>query len=506
MNSRDNKILAEFVRRQNILKSLLAWYEANGPYEGVTGAHLKLLMKELEEVEAGRCTRLIVCMPPGSAKSTVISKMFPGWFLARKANRTILACSYAYELIEGFGRNARNIIDLHKNELGIALKADSRAAGEWETTNGGRYFCAGVNAGIAGHRADLAFIDDPIGSAADARSQTYRDNLEKWFWDDLIPRLKPGGAVVIIANRRHEDDLVGRLIAKYPADWKVIKMPLIIETDEQEKNDALGRHKGDILWPEYFTEQKVIDARKSDEFNGLYQQDPTNEDGEYFQRDWFEPVAYNSNDELPAGLQNYAASDHALTTKEENDCHCAGPFGIDAAGDVWIYPELFWERADTLELVNEMFSIARSRKPIDWFAEDEHIKKSIQPFINQLMVEKNLYFTITGFTSSRDLQQRAQSIRGRAKQRKIHLPRFTKWYAAAMQQLMAFPLGKHDDFISFLSLIGRGLDKVVGGVVPTKTQTEEFNTPAENWKPTFGWLREQSEAFDKQQQNRFGGR
>lgn len=506
MNNRDTKIVEEYLRRQQILNSLEAWYEANGPYEGITGAHLKLLMRELEEVESGRCTRLIVCMPPGSAKSSVISKMFPGWFLARKSNRTILACSYAYDLIEGFGRNARNIIKLHELELGITLKGDSKAAGEWETSNGGRYFCAGVNAGIAGHRADLAFIDDPIGSASDARSETYRTNQWKWFWDDFVPRLKPNGAIVIIANRRHEDDLVGQLVANYPADWKVIKMPLIIETDAQEASDVLGRKKGDILWPEYFTQQKVLDAKKSDEFEGLYQQDPTNEDGDYFQRDWFEPVGYASNDALPAGLRNYCASDHALTKKEERDSNCMGAFGVDAAGDIWIYPDLFWERCDTLSLVNEMFSLAGTHRPIEWFAEEEHIKKSIEPFLNKMMQDKNQYFTVTGFVSSRDLVQRAQSIRGRAKQRKIHLPKFVKWYSQAMQQMMAFPLGKHDDFVSFLSLIGRGLDKITGGSAPATPPKEDFNSTEAPWKPTFGWLRQQSEEFERNQKPRYGGR
>lgn len=483
--------MLEFQRRKAISSSLEAWCRA---CDLQPAAHHKLLLNELEKVERGETNRLIVCMPPGSAKSTYISKQFPPWFLARRANRSILACSYAYELIEGFGRNARNLIELHGTELGIALRKDSKAAGEWETTNGGRYFCAGVNAGIAGHRADCAFIDDPIGSDQDARSQTYRDHLWKWFWDDFIPRLKPGGAVVIIANRRHEDDLVGRLISAYPADWKVIKLPLVIDTEEQAKNDAMGRSIGQHLWPEWFKEQTITDARKSENFSGLYQQDPTPEDGDYFHKDWFEPAAYDSIDKLPKDLRHYVASDHALTSKEENDRNCLIPFGVDEHDDIWILPDLWWKRGDTLELSDAMFDIVARRRPIEWFAESEHIHKSIEPFINKRMQETGIYFTLTGLTSSKDLQTRAQSIRGRAKMLKVHLPRFAHWYQQALHELMTFPLGKHDDFIAALAKIGQGLERLARASVPKAVVPFD---PDKQWVPTFGWLKESDKRMRK---------
>jgi len=497
-------LLAEYQRRQKIRGSLTEFARLAFP-DNVIQPHHALLIKKLEDIATGKAEkrRLIVCMPPGSAKSTYISKLFPPWFLAQGDNKIILATSYSYSLIEGFGRAARNLIEQHSTELGYSLRKDSKAAGEWETTNGGRYFCAGVNAGIAGHRADIAFIDDPIGSDADARSQVYRDNQWKWYWDDFVPRLRPNGAIIIVANRRHEDDLVGRLLQNGADDWDVVKMPLIIETEVQEKEDRLGRKVGEVLWPAFFTPQKLKEARMSESFSGLYQQDPTPEDGDYFKKEWFEPASYASYDDLPKELRNYVASDHALTTREENDCHCLLPFGVDENDDIWIYPDIWWKRGDTLELVDAMFDIVTRRKPIEWFAESEHIHKSIEPFINKRMRETGTYWTLTGINSTRDLQTRAQSLRGRAKMLKLHLPRFAHWYPRALHELMTFPVGKHDDFVAALAKIGQGLDQYTRVTKASKVNETEHKKP---WRPTIAWLKQQDKLANAVNTSKYGGR
>ena len=111
-----------------------------------------------------RSTRLLVLMPPGSAKSTYVSTLFPPWYLARHADHAILAASHTMELAERFGRRVRNLINEHSATLGIDLAPDIQAAGQWETTAGGEYFAAGVLGAVTGRRADLVIIDDPVKS------------------------------------------------------------------------------------------------------------------------------------------------------------------------------------------------------------------------------------------------------------------------------------------------------------------------------------------------------
>ena len=455
-------------------------------------------MKELEAVTRGEVHRLAFFLPPGSAKSTYSSVFYPPWFLAQMENICILACSHSGELAEKFGRNCRNIIDGNPKELGYTLAKDSRAASNWATSHGCEYFCSGVGAGLSGRRADLGLIDDPIGKKEDADSKTMRDKVWNWYEFDFLPRLKPGSPIVLIQTRWHEDDLAGRLLAREANDWKVVHVPFVAFD-----NDLLGRLKGATLWPEWYEKNElakkdVEKAKASGAFSALYQGQPTPEEGDYFQKDWI--VTYKSIDELPKNLRNYVSSDHALTKKQENDKHCLLPGGIDANDDLWIYPDVWWKHGDTGDLVEAMIDLADYRKPIEWWAEDEHIYKGIGPFLNKRMQERRVFFVHTGIASSRDLMQRAAPIRGRMKQRKVHFPSFASWWPEALHELLMFPNGTHDDFVAALAKFGQGLDRTVRPVTLAEEKSLDANIP---FVPTMRWLKSLEK---KPNLVRYGGR
>jgi hypothetical protein len=95
---------------------------------------------------------------------------------------------------------------------------------------------------ITDFRSDLALIDDPV-TREDADSDRMRDKAWEWFRADLLTRMKPGGRIVLIMTRWHEDDLAGRLLATEGDRWTVIKLPALAEAD-----DPLGRPVGAPLW------------------------------------------------------------------------------------------------------------------------------------------------------------------------------------------------------------------------------------------------------------------
>jgi hypothetical protein len=138
--------------------NLTAWARHCG-YE--PALHHRLLVDQLERVASGEVERLAVFMPPGSAKSTYGSILFPPWFMAGKHGMQVLAASHTTELAERWGRKVRGLVAEHFATLGCSLSPVSNAAGRWQLSNGSEYFAAGVGTGIAGFRADLAVIDDP---------------------------------------------------------------------------------------------------------------------------------------------------------------------------------------------------------------------------------------------------------------------------------------------------------------------------------------------------------
>lgn len=450
----------ELLLRRTARRELSAWNELIG---NVPALHHRLINKKLQEVTESEIPRyIIILMPPGAAKSTYASVAFPPWFLGRRPGCSILACSYSYTLAETFGRRARDLVDLYENILGYKLKSDTKAAGEWETSINSRYFCAGVGAGIAGHRADLGLIDDYLGNQEDADSVNMRNKQFGWFIGDFYPRLKPRASIIIIANRRHEDDLVGRLLDKKREDnpilasqWEVVKLPFFAR-----ENDVLGRGVGERLWPEWFTEQQANQIRRLSPrmLSGLYQQEPAPEDGDFFKKNWF--IGYAPGDLPPlADLKIYAASDHAISKKDDANKTCFGVFGIDCHNDVWWLPNgIFWQRADAMEQAREMLRLNRAYKISYWYAEKGHISQCIGPFLRQLMKEDRNYINIHEYTPKKDKPTRARSFQGLAATGRIHVPKYMDWWPEVENQLLAFPGSTEDDVVDMLAHLGRAVD------------------------------------------------
>jgi predicted phage terminase large subunit-like protein len=237
----------------------------------IPARHHKALITKLEEVSEGSCNRLMVQMPPGSAKSTYVSVLFPAYFFARHAGAQIIATAHTASLAEHFGRQLRRTIAEHGEKLGLALAKETKAAGRFSLLDGGTYFAAGVRGPITGRRADLILIDDPIKSWAEAESLVYRDALYEWYRAELIARLRPNGRVVLLMARWHEDDLAGRLMAK-GSGWQNLTLPALAEL-----GDPLGRDIGEPLWPEWQGAEAIATIRNEvgeRAFTALYQQKP----------------------------------------------------------------------------------------------------------------------------------------------------------------------------------------------------------------------------------------
>ena len=447
--------------------------------------HHLFLLDQLMNAAHRKVRKLMICMPPGSAKSTYSSVLFPPFFLSLFPQSNILACSHSTDLATTFGRNSRNLLVDHEKDLGIKLRQDTQAADEWAITTGGLFFCAGVGSKIAGRRADLALIDDPVGSREDAYSKIIRDKTWAWYRTDFQTRLKPNAVIVLIQTRWHEDDLAGRLLATEGSEWTVINLPMIAK-----ENDPLGREVGELLWNDYFTPGMVAEAKKDPmTWSSLYQQDPTPEDGDYFKRADIEASSYGPG-ELPdlKTLTYYAASDHAVSQKQTADSNCIVSVGVDPEGIIWVLPDVFWQRCDSKEMVERMLNLMAKRSYRTWFAEADSIGKSIGPFLRAEMRSRGINCYIEEMRPSKDKQTRGQSIRARIQARTVRFPRHATWYGEAITQMLKFPAGAHDDFVDPLAYIGLGLDRLMVGRSRPKVVDESlFWLPR---KMTMKWIKE----------------
>jgi predicted phage terminase large subunit-like protein len=446
----------ELLKRRSIRRSLTDWCR----YAGFEPArHHLLLIDKLEAVARGEIDRLAIFMPPGAAKSTYASVLFAPWYYAQHPAHCLIAASHTAELAEKWGRRVRNLVAEHSLVLGVGLASDSSAAGRWETSASGEYFAAGVGGAIAGRRADLVVIDDPVRSREDADSELIRDKTWDWYKSDLYTRLKPGGRIVLIQTRWHEDDLAGRLLIDMAAGgdrWEVVSLPAIAE-----QGDPLGRRAGDPLWPEW-EDQAALDRKRRTvgprDWSALYQQRPAPEEGDYFKTEWLRPY-----DKPPARetLRIYGGSDYAVTA-DGGDYTVHAVVGVDPEGRMYLL-DLWRKQASSDVWIESFCDLVREWKPTEWGEEQGQIRAGVGPFLDRRMRERSAYVYRRQFPTRGDKAVRAQSIRGRMALDGLYVPHTASWYPDLRSELLSFPAGKHDDQVDALGLIGQLLDTIMTG-------------------------------------------
>jgi predicted phage terminase large subunit-like protein len=241
------KLYDESILRERIRTNLVDWAtDVLTPSGLLPATHHRFLLSHLDLVAKGEIRRLLVLMPPGSAKSTYTSVVFPIWWLIQHPRSSVIAASNTAALVEHFSRRIRRLIEDNQPRIGFSLIPGDRSASHWRTSEGGEYFAVGVRGAITGRRADLAIIDDPVKSMAEADSPRYRQHIWDWFTAELMTRLKPDGRIVVVMTRWHEQDLGGQLLSANPDEWRVLRLPALAE-----ENDPMGRPPGAALWPEW---------------------------------------------------------------------------------------------------------------------------------------------------------------------------------------------------------------------------------------------------------------
>ena len=319
--------------------------------EFIEGPHHRHIAKKFNKIATGEITRLIVNMPPRHTKSEFASYLLPAWMVGRNPKLKIIQATHTGELAIRFGRKAKHLIDsqdYHKI-FQTRLQEDSKAAGRWETAQGGEYFAAGVGGAITGRGADLLVIDDPH-SEQDALSATSMENAYEWYTSGPRQRLQPGGKIVLVMTRWSTKDLTGILLKNQggiKADkWDVVEFPAILDQDGKNPKS---------VWPQYWKIdelEKVKATLPTAKWNAQWMQKPTSEEGAIIKREWWKKWEKDWVPTLEHVIQSY---DTAYLKKETADFSAITTWGIfrpnqeepkqglmllDSIKGRWEFPEL----------------------------------------------------------------------------------------------------------------------------------------------------------------------
>ena len=424
-----------------------------------SGAHHARICDALEAVERGEINRLMITAPPRHTKSELASRRFPAWYLGRNPDKQVIGCSYNGDLATDIGRSVRNIVGEpeFRNVFTTEIAADSHAADRWQTTKGGVYIGAGVRGTVVGRGAHIGIIDDPLKNREEAESERIRESIWNWYTSTFYTRLMPGGAVVVVMTRWHDDDLGGRLLQQ--PGWTLLEMPAI--------------SGGEALWPEWYplpTLREIESTIGPRDWSALYMQRPQADEGDYFKREWFRRY-----DTAPKHLNVYLTFDIAVSDDASADWSELGVWGIDPEGDIYA---LDWWRGQSLldETVDAMIDLIKRWKPLMVVGEKGVIRKAMEPFLLRRMREKGAHCRFEWLTRTADKPAMARGFQARASMGTVHFP-MANWADEVLNQLIRFPAGVHDDAVDACAHLGMALDSLI----PAAGATAVRELPTDAW-------------------------
>jgi predicted phage terminase large subunit-like protein len=424
--------------------------------------HLVALNTELMRLMDGEIDRLMITMPPRHGKSLLCSLHLPAWFLNKYPDKRIILCSYGDDYASEWGRKVRDLIRDHNDKFTIRVNEASKAADRWDVAgHRGGMKTAGVGGPITGRGAHLLIIDDPVKNNEEANSAVDRDKKWDWWRTTAQSRLEPGGVVIVIQTRWHEDDLAGRLLREegVAADggrWTLLNLPAIAED-----NDQIGRVPGEALCPErydeaYFALLTGPSGIGNQAFSALYQQRPQPEGGGAFKRQDFRYYTAPPSDEKTYALHDpdgtllvpvsecwrFITMDLALTTRQTSD------YTVAAVWDVapWLAPSRLIlthiertriEGAEHLDMVKRLWQ--------QWRPSFIGIEEAMQGSMTLAVSQRQGIIVRPLKHKSKDKAFRAKDAELLVENHRVYFPKRASWLNDFEHELLIFPTGTHDD-------------------------------------------------------------
>lgn len=421
------------------------------------------LEKFSRQVANRESPRLMITMPPRHGKSALSSKTWPSWHLGRYPNHEIIAASYSSQLSMGFSRNNREIMRDPSYAVVFPkaqLHPDSQSAEAWLTTEAGGYVASGVGGSITGRGAHALLIDDPLKNRTEAESETTRKTLWDWYTSTAYTRLAPGGGVLVIQTRWHDDDLAGRLLGAMEEggdQWELVNYPALANEDEEFRN------AGEALHPVRYNETALMRIKKTigpRDWAALYQQDPVPDEGAFFDKENIQWYDFEDDNALPdeKTMAHYGAWDLAVGQHQENDFSVGGVVSIDQKNDLWIR-HIRRGKWGAKELCAQILAMHRVWRCDRYGIEKGMIEMSIGPFLREMQEAEGLWdFSYTELKPGRqDKVARARAIQGMWQLGKVHIPYNAPWSEDFVNELLRFPTGVNDDQVDMFAWVGQML-------------------------------------------------
>lgn len=411
--------------------------------------HHELIADKLNDVLEGKCTRLIINIPPGHMKTELITKCFPVWALGKNPKLDICATGYSTTLTQTYSGEARDyyLSDSFKNVFPRRpnIRSDQNTKEWWKNEEGGSYYATGTGGSITGKRFNIFIIDDPL-KPDDADSDVKRVGINNWYDNTVLSRLYDPlkDAVIIIMQRTHENDLCGYLIERMKEgtgeDFEVISLPAFAEREDEYRKEGEALHKD--RYP-----KEALDTLKKSlgkvNFSCQYQQNPIAKESQEFHEEWFRYYT-----EYPKSPHIFTTVDPAFSKSDKADYTAI--VTVMFKGDSLYVLEVTNARIDPAEMEDKILYHARKWKPRKIGVEAVAAQSMIGFSLRNRLRKEGLLIDVEEIRQKGTKEEKIRRL--------IPLYRNGQIYHKAgvcdklEEQLIKFPRGSHDDIPDALQM------------------------------------------------------
>ena len=414
--------------------------------------HLDLIASRLEDVLAGRCRRLIINIPPRYGKSLLASVVFPAFILGHDPTAEIVCVSYGQDLAEKMASDERRLMNSrwYQNIFATRLANSRSRLAELRTPEGGTRLATSVEGMLTGRGGNIIIVDDPL-KPAEAASETQRKWVNDWFDYTVTTRSndKERGAIVIIMQRLHEDDLVGHLLQQ--GHWDVLALPALAEADERYEYRVLGvpqikiRQEGDVLHAERESFARIREAQLvmgSYAFAAQYQQRPAPAGGGIVQKEWFKHYDSLENVHFTKVIQSW---DTASKITEIASYSVCTTWGRTRDQRIFLI-DVFRARLEYPDLKRKAIELGARYHPSKILIEDTAAGTQLVQELKRDGLHQIVPVKAEGSKEMRMLSQTPAIEKGN-----VWLPREATWLKDYVHELAMFPNGRHADQVDSTS-------------------------------------------------------
>lgn len=411
--------------------------------------HVDAMVHQAEAVIRGDVKRLIVNVPPRNLKTITFNVALSAFILGHDPHNRIFCISYGERLAVDHAAQFRAVIESDwYRRVFPRMQIRRTVDHDFFTTARGFRRWTSISGALTGMGGDFFIVDDCL-KPEDALSQTKREAVNNWFGGTLLSRLdsKRSGAIVVLMQRLHQDDLSGYLLRE-TIGWTHLELPAIAIVPQDiptGRGRIYHRQVNEVLHPEFESKAELDQQRDSmgpTPFSAQYLQRPVPIDGALMDAAWFRYY-----DRLP----EQDANSHILQSWDTASKD--GLANSYSTCTTWLIHQQCYYLIDVLRMklkfpaLRDMAAaLAVKYKPRYVLIEDA----STGPALAEELRHEHAV-GIRLIKPAQDKQVRLYIEQGKFSSGRVWFPRQTPWLRTFLDELLSFPDSKYSDQVDSLS-------------------------------------------------------